>query len=253
MLIDTHTHVNLEQFDDDGDAVIRKCLAEDTWMINVGTDVESSRRAIALAHAYPEGVYASAGLHPNDVAADFDFSVLETLAKDEKVVGIGETGLDYFRTPEKNKQELQKEFFIRHINLAQEVKKPLIIHCRNAHKDTLQLLTTHYSLLPRKGVMHFFTGTKEEAARYIDLGFYISFSGVITFAKEYEELVTWIPLDRALIETDAPFAAPVPQRGKRNEPLFVQYVARKIAELKNISFEDVASQTTSNARALFRI
>lgn len=251
MLIDTHTHVNLEQFKDDGDAVIRKCLAQDIWMINVGTDAESSRRAIALAHMHSEGVYASVGLHPNDVSSDFDFTILEKLARDEKVVGIGETGLDHFRAPEPEKQKLQEEFFIKHIELARAVHKPLIIHCRNAHAQLTEILRRHGEGMA--GSMHFFTGTKEEAARYIDLGFYISFSGVITFAKEYEELVKWAPLDRMLVETDAPYAAPVPQRGKRNEPLFVEYTARKIAELKDLPFQEVADQTTANARALFKI
>ena len=254
MLFDTHTHVNLEQFKDDSDAVIKKCLAQDIWLINVGTDAESSRRAIALAHEYPQGVYASVGLHPNDVNPDFDFSVLEKFAQDEKVVGIGETGLDYFRTPDAEKQKLQEEFFIKHIELSEKVKKPLIIHCRNAHENLLKLLqATSYKLPANPGVMHFFTGTKEEAARYIELGFYISFSGVITFAKEYEELVRWIPLDKILVETDAPYAAPAPMRGKRNEPSFVEYTARKIAELKNLPFQEVADQTTQNARTLFRI
>ena len=254
MLFDTHTHVNLEQFKDDSDAVIKKCLARDIWLINVGTDAESSRRAIALAHEYPQGVYASVGLHPNDVNPDFDFSVLEKFAQDEKVVGIGETGLDYFRTPDAEKQKLQEEFFIKHIELSEKVKKPLIIHCRNAHENLLKLLqATSHKLPADPGVMHFFTGTKEEAARYIELGFYISFSGVITFAKEYEELVRWIPLDKILVETDAPFAAPAPMRGKRNEPSFVEHTARKIAELKNLPFQEVADQTTQNARTLFRI
>lgn len=262
MLIDTHTHVNLEQFKDDSDAVIKKCLTQDIWLINVGTDAESSRRAIELAHEYPEGVYASVGLHPNDVSADFDFSILETLAQDEKVVGIGETGLDYFRTPDAEKQKLQEEFFIKHIELARSVGKPLIIHCRNAHARLTKILEQHGAGM--SGSMHFFTGTKEEASRYIELGFYISFSGVITFAKEYEELVKWIPLDKVLVETDAPYAtpvpsgtfgraAPVPMRGKRNEPSFVEHTARKIAELKNLPFQEVADRTTQNAQILFKI
>ncbi len=259
MLIDTHTHVNLEQFKDDEDAVIQRCLSRDIWLINVGTDVVSSQRGIALAHTYPEGVYATVGLHPNDVSADFDFSALEKLAHDEKVVGIGETGLDYYRIPsfEGNPTSfrgMQQEFFVRHIELAQAVQKPLVIHCRNAHDDLLSILKANsYKLKAEAVSMHFFTGTKEEAERYIELGFYISFSGVITFAKEYEELVKWIPLDKILVETDAPFAAPVPMRGKRNEPSFVEHTARKIAELKNLPFQEVADRTTENARKLFKI
>ncbi len=252
MLFDTHTHVNLDQFDADADAVIKRCLDADIWMVNVGTDLARSQKAIALAHRYKEGVYASVGLHPNDVGAAADFSVFEELARDEKVVGIGETGLDYFRTTEKEKQELQKDFFIKHIKLAQKVKKPLIVHCRNAHEDVLKTLhASRFTLHDPPGVMHFFTGTKDDARAYLELGMYISFSGVITFAKEYEDVVRFVPLERIVVETDAPYAAPVPHRGKRNEPSYVKHVAEKIAELKGLSFEEVARQTTKNALTLF--
>ena len=207
-----------------------------------------------MAHQYDKGVYASVGLHPNDAAIDIDFSVFEKLARDEKVVGIGETGLDYFRTTEKDKQELQKESFMKHIELAQEVEKPLIIHCRNAHEDLLKLLKANsYKLKAEPGVMHFFTGTKDDARAYLELGMYISFSGVITFAKEYEDLVRFVPLERIVVETDAPYAAPVPHRGKRNEPSFVRFTAGKIAELKGVSFEEVAEVTTRNARVLLNV
>lgn len=251
MLVDTHTHVNLDQFKDDTKESIARCLENDIWLINVGTDLESSQKGVALAHKYPQGVYATVGLHPNDVSLDFDFSILEKLACDEKVVGIGETGLDYFRTPELEKQQLQELFFIKHIELARTVQKPLTIHCRNAHSRLTEILEKNGE--GTIGSMHFFTGTIQEAKRYIELGFYISFSGVITFAKEYEELVRWIPLDKVLVETDAPFASPVPMRGKRNEPSFVRYTAQKIAEIKKLPFQEVADQTTRNARKLFQI
>lgn len=256
MLFDSHTHVNFKDFDDDRGAVIKRCLDENIWMINVGTDAEHSKKAVAIAHAYPEGVYAAVGVHPNDGEKEGEFSVIEELAKDEKVVAIGETGLDYFRitSDEARTKEKQKELFIKHIELAQRVKKPLIIHCRDAHDDLLELLrATRCALLASPGVMHFFTGTKEDAEKYLALGFYLSFSGVLTFTHDYDDLVRWVPFDRILVETDAPFVAPVPHRGKRNEPSYVKYAAQRIADIKGLSFEEVAKQTTQNARELFRV
>jgi len=259
MLFDSHTHVNFKDFDEDRDAVILRCLADDVWMINVGSDAVNSQKAIDIAHQYEKGVYASVGIHPND-SDDADFSAIENMAKDDKVVAIGETGLDYYcsQASEKLKGESvkkeQKELFMKHIELSQKVKKPLIIHCRDAHHDLISILNS-YSKIPNSacGVMHFFCGTAEEALAYCNLGFYISFSGVVTFARDYDEAVRAVPLERILVETDAPFVAPVPFRGKRNEPRYVEYAARKVAEIKGLSFEEVAEQTTQNARKLFRI
>lgn len=269
MLFDSHTHVNFKDFDDDRDEVIKRCLDEDVWMINVGTDAEHSKKAVAIAHAYPEGVYAAVGVHPNDGEKAGEFSVIEELAKDKKVVAIGETGLDYYRGQGMKNEKLktkndnakfelikkkQKELFIKHIRLAQKVNKPLIIHCRDAHDDLLELLKANsYKLTASPGVMHFFTGTKEDAEKYLELGFYLSFSGVLTFTHDYDELVRSVPLERILVETDAPFVAPVPHRGKRNEPSYVKYAAQRIAEIKGLSFEEVAEQTARNARELLRI
>lgn len=257
MLFDSHTHVNFKDFDGDRDAVIKRCLDESIWMINVGTDAEHSKKAVEIAHAYPEGVYAAVGVHPNDGEKADEFLVIEELAKDKKVVAIGETGLDYFKiaNDEAWKKEKQKELFIKHIELAQQVKKPLIIHCRDAHNDLTEILVSSFKFHASgpKGVMHFFTGTKEDAEKYLDLGFYLSFSGVLTFTHDYDELVRWVPLERILVETDAPFVAPVPHRGKRNEPSYVKYAAQRIAQIKGLSFEEVAEQTTRNAREVFRV
>lgn len=257
MLFDSHTHVNFKDFDDDRDAVIQRCLDEGIWMVNVGTDVAYSKKAIEIAHAYSEGVYASVGIHPHDSEAAVEFSVIEELAKDQRVVAIGETGLDYFRIAddEARARENQKELFIKHIELAQRVQKPLIIHCRDAHEDLIEILVSsfRFQVSSPRGVMHFFTGTQEDARKYLDLGFYLSFSGVLTFTRDYDELVRWVPLEKILVETDAPFVAPVPHRGKRNEPSYVQYVAQRIAEIKGLSVEEVAEQTTRNARELFAV
>jgi len=188
------------------------------------------------------------------------------LAKNKKVVGIGECGLDFHRienqASEKSKVESfkvkQREVFIKHLELAKEVNKPIIIHCRDAHNDLLEIF--NLAVKPPSGVMHFFTGNLEQAKKYIELGFYISFSGVITFPPRkgeivgaYDEIIKNIPLEKILIETDCPYVAPVPHRGKRNEPQYVKYVAHKIAEIRGVSFEEVAEQTTKNAKKLFGI
>lgn len=322
MLIDSHTHTQFPEFDADRDAVVRRALEAGIWMVNVGTNVESSKKAVELAREYPEGVYATVGIHPvrdeifngaspQDADAEYDFAQIEELARDPKVVGIGETGLDYYRSQEmqnskiKNQndpkqitsqlygasnakfkiiKEKQKELFLKHIELAREVAKPLVIHCREAHDDLLEILrvqfgevqppTTNNFLLsgrhmatnsskagknqraevePR-GVMHFFggAGAWENLDEYLKMGFYISLAGVITFKKYgHFEDIKRIPLGRILIETDAPYAAPEPYRGKRNEPLYVKYVAEKLAKIKGVAFEKVAERTTKNARALF--
>lgn len=252
-LIDTHAHVNLGDFEDDYKEVIKRSLDEDTAIINVGTDKESSEKAIKIAEEYPDSVFVAVGTHPNG-NADFDYDYFLKLASGKKVVGIGETGLDYFRVGEQQERNKQKELFEKHVRLAVEINKPLIIHCREAHDDMLEILSAgRQKLKDKAGVMHFFTGTLEQAQKYIDLGFYVSFSGVVTFVKEYESVVKNIPMEKILVETDCPFATPIPHRGKKNEPSYVKYVAQKIAEIKGVNFDEVAEQTTKNARELFGI
>ena len=284
MLIDSHTHIQFPEFDADRDAVIKCALDAGIWMVNVGTNVESSKKAVELARKYKEGVYASVGIHPvrdeisngaspHDASTDYNFSLIEELARDPKVVGIGETGLDYYRNQEiqnskfKNQndnakfkiiKEKQKELFLKHIELAQKVKKPLIIHCRDAHDDLIEILVSSFKfqVSSSPGVMHFFggEGTWENLDKYLEMGFYISLAGVITF-KNYNdaENIKKIPMDRILIETDAPYVAPEPYRGKRNEPSYVKFVAEKLAEIKGVSFKEVEKQTGTNTRELFSI
>jgi len=277
LLIDTHAHVNFNEFKDDYKETIKRALDENIWMINVGAESKTSKRAVKMAEEYNEGVYAAVGLHPSHLVEqdveyeengeivkykskpeEFDYNFYLNLAKNKKVVGIGECGLDYFRTSDESFKEKQKEVFIKHLELAKEANKPIIIHCRNAHDDLLKIL--RLAVKPPSGVMHFFTGNLEQAKKYIELGFYISFSGVITFSPKkgeivgaYDEIIKNIPLGKILPETDCPYVAPVPHRGKRNEPQYVKYVAHKIAELRGLSFEEVAEQTTINARKLFGI
>jgi len=272
MYIDSHTHAHFAAFENDWKEVIDRALAQGVWLVNVGTQYDTSARAIEVAHEYKEGVYATVGLHPihteksyHDVkelgaedtakeftsrGEDFDYDAYKKLALDEKVVAIGECGLDYYRLGEETKEK-QIETFLKHIELAKEVGKPLMIHCRNAFGDLIDLLTTHHLLLTKPGIVHFFTGTPEDARRLLDLGFSFTFGGVITFARDYDESIKLIPLERILSETDAPYVAPMPYRGKRNEPAYVVEVVKKLAELKGVSVEEMERQIFENARRIF--
>jgi len=273
-LIDIHAHVNFNAFREDGDAVIRRTLDAGVGMILVGSQYDTSKRAVEYAERYKEeAVWAAVGLHPIHVAEEFyvdaqeiesegvpgfktrpevfDYAKYKTLAEHPKTVAIGECGLDYYRVgkDEADKQK-QAEVFRKQIRLAREVQKPLIVHCRNAYDDLLTILKEE-NANEVGGTIHFFAGTWVDAQKFLDLGFHLSFTGVITFARDYDETLKNAPIERIMIETDAPYVSPVPYRGKRNEPLYVEEVAKKIAELRGISFEEVARQTTENARKLF--
>jgi TatD DNase family protein len=289
-LIDTHCHVHFNAYKEDSDQVIQRSLDAGVLMITVGTQTDTSRRAVEVANKY-DGVWAAIGLHPNHLCEQefmdpseveeiatvktrcekFDPNVYRELAKDPKVVAIGEFGLDYFHLPEQlDRDQLikdQKESMHAHLDLADELDLPVIIHSRDSHDDQIELLKeyTGAGKLARRGVIHCYTGTLEQAEKYFDLGFMVSFTGIITFPPrrseisagveltEIQEVVKQVPLDKIMIETDAPYLSPVPQRGKRNEPAFVKHVAEKIAELKGISLEEVVETTNNNAQRLFDI
>ncbi|OHA00131.1 MAG: hypothetical protein A3C07_00205 [Candidatus Sungbacteria bacterium RIFCSPHIGHO2_02_FULL_47_11] len=276
-LFDVHTHVQFHAFKDETDAVIQRALGAGIWIVNVGTQKDMSAKAVEIAHKYAEGVYATVGLHPihteksyhdekelggssstgpefTSRGEDFDYEYYKKLAQNPKVVAIGECGLDYYRFGEETKEK-QKAAFLRQVELANDVKKPLMIHCRNAFADLIGILQiTNYKLeTSYSGIIHFFTGTVGDAKKLLDLGFSFSFGGVITFAREYDEVVKYIPLDRIMFETDAPYVAPVSYRGKRNEPSYVVEVAKKLAEIKNVSFDGAAAATTKNALTIFDI
>lgn len=260
-LFDSHSHLHFYQFDKDREEIINKLRDFNIKTINVGTDFEESEKAVNLAKQYPDLMWASVGLHPTDnLKENFDIEKYRELAKDEKVVAIGECGLDYFRSPSEAEITRQKEIFAKQIELAKGLNKPLILHCRpsvgaqDAYKDAIEILKyKNLGISTGNGVAHFFSGSKETAKKFLDLGFYISFSGPITFAPEYRGIVEFVPLDKILIETDAPFAAPSPHRGRRNEPAFVEFVARQIAEWKSLDFEKLAEQTTVNTLQFFQI
>lgn len=237
--------------------MLARAFSKKINLICVGTDLETSKRAIELAHSH-QRIWATVGLHPNDnLGEEFNSDIYEKLLKMEKVVAMGEIGLDYYRTTEEKDKQFQRDRFEKQVALAVKVGKPVIIHSRDAgkgsmgivHKDLLEILKKN--LPDRGGVVHSFTGSVEEAQKYMDLGFYIGFNCIVTFSEQYDELVKFVPLDKILIETDAPFLAP--ERGKRNEPVYVTEVAKKISQLKGVPYDEVLKQTTNNCRQLFNI
>lgn len=274
-LVDTHCHVAFRAYREDMERVIENSLAEGIAMVTVGTQKDTSRQAVETAEKYKEGVYAAIGLHPTHTIAHgfndtqelefkprqeaFEAEVYEEIIKgSNKVVAIGEFGLDYYRLPlgeEKIMKNRQWAAAIAQIEFAAKHKLPMVIHCRDAHADMVSALKEGESSFPndRKGIIHCFTGTYEEAKAYIDMGWYISFSGIATFAKEVGEVAKKLPLEHVLIETDSPYLTPPPNRGKRNEPLNVRYVAQHIAALRGMSPEAFAQATTQNAIKAFAL
>lgn len=254
MFIDTHVHLNADQYDEDLQQVIDRALQADVQkMVVVGFDRKTIERAIRLAEEYPF-IYAVVGWHPVDAidCTDEDLKWIEELAAHEKVVGIGEMGLDYYW--DKSPKDIQQTLFRKQIRLAQKVNLPIIIHNREATEDVVRILKEEDAYLTG-GIMHCFGGSVETARQCIDMNFMISLGGPVTFknAKKPKEVATEIPLEHLLIETDAPYLAPHPHRGKRNEPALVTLVAEEIARLKGLSIEQVAEATTNNAEQFFRI
>lgn len=250
---DTHTHLNEDVFWDDVDAYWARAREfRVVEMNNIGFDRQGNERAIEMAHKF-EGMHAIIGWQPGDVAGftDEEFDILKEQAKDEAVVGLGEMGLDYYwesnPTP-----EVQKAAFARQLALAKELHLPVTIHSRDASDDVYKLLR-EYDVASFGGVMHSFSGDAEEAKRFLDLGMYISFSGMVTFknAKAVKEALQVVPLDRLLVETDAPFLAPTPMRGKQNEPMLVRFTIESVAEQLGMTYNEVADLTKSNAHRLW--
>ncbi len=262
--IDIHCHLNCPEFDLDRAEAISRAQAKGVGMINVGTNIEDSHQAVKIAEENEntyKNIWAVIGLHPTEIQKELDgghhdFENYRKLAQHPKVVAIGECGLDYFRDSFKNKEQ-QIEFFERQIALANEVKKPLMLHIRsgtdpehNAYRDALEILKKHAKV---HGDVHFFAGSVEEAHQFIKLGFRLSFTGVITFTRDYDEVIKSIPLNMILSETDCPFVTPVPYRGERNEPVYVIEVAHKIAEIRGEASEKVLAQLVENAVKLWKL
>ena len=282
--IDIHAHTNFKVFDADRDAVLSRAQNGNTWVINIGTQFDTSKKAAEMTNEY-EGVYATIGLHPIHTGASFhdeselgsegveftsrgeifDKDKYRELANNKKVVGIGECGLDYYHMDE-GSIEKQKVAFIAQVELASELDLPLMLHIRNneedlnrnAYADVLGILKKYKNL---KGVIHFFAGTLSDARAFIDFGFYISFAGVITYKPKknpkrlinYEETIRALPLARIMADTDSPYVAPVPYRGQRNEPVYVEEIVKKIAEIKGLTEEETAATILANAKNLFNL
>ena len=254
LFADTHVHLHFPDYDPDREEVIRRSRESGIRLfINVGTDVESSRRSIELAHKYPD-IYATVGIHPHDAkdAHDEDFPALERLLRESKVVAIGEVGLDFFRNL--SPPETQKKVLNRFFELHRKTRKPLVLHIRDAYREMKEQVQSELGSTV-EGVLHCFSSDKETMKGFLDLGFYVSFAGPLTYKKNdaLREAFEACPLDRILFETDAPFLPPQTQRGNRNESSFLLETARLGAELKKIPLEELGETTTANARRVFRL
>ncbi|MBI5417868.1 YchF/TatD family DNA exonuclease [Candidatus Poribacteria bacterium] len=254
MLFDTHVHLDDERYNSDRESVIENAIKENVnLLINVGVNKESSLFSVKLAEKY-DFIYAACGIHPHDAdkATDDEYNAIAELLSHKKVIAVGEIGLDYYRNL--SPKDKQQKVFIKLIQMAKENKKPVIIHSRDAENDTMRILEKEVSGL-NKGVAHCFSGSLEMAKKLISMDFYISFSGQVTFknAANLVKLIEQIPIERILVETDCPYLSPEPHRGDKNVPSYVKYVAIKIAEIKSLSFEDVARITTVNAINLFNL
>ena len=251
MIIDSHAH--LESLEDLEEKITRAKDQKITNIVSISSSVNSSKNTIGIAENY-DMVYSSVGIHPHNADQFNDQSIneLEKLSKNSKVVAIGETGLDYHYL--NSTKEIQIRCFKSHLNLSKKLSLPVIIHVRESDTDLINSIKEE-SFPGDLGIIHCFSGNYETAKIYLELGFYISFSGIVTFkkAEELRETASKLPIDRILVETDSPYLAPVPYRGKPNEPCNVRYVVEKIAEIRNISFEKAAQQTAENAIRLFKI
>ncbi len=253
--IDIHCHLNLPEFDADMAEVISRAQEKEVGMIVVGVDKKSSEKAVEIAENN-KNIWAVIGLHPADDPKEvFDFDFYKKLASHPKVVGIGECGFDYYHRPLEDKSR-QQDIFEKQIAISNEVKKPLMLHIRNgvnggnAYADAIEVLKKHTKV---HGDVHFFAGSLEEARQFINLGFKLSFTGVITFTRDYDEVIKNIPLNMIMVETDAPFVAPAPYRGKRNESSYVIEIAHKIAEIRGEPVDKVLTHLVDNAKELFKL
>ncbi|HJN62835.1 MAG TPA: TatD family hydrolase [Candidatus Paceibacterota bacterium] len=258
--IDIHSHLNLKEFNDDLPGVISRMNKQEVGTIVIGVDKKTSELAVKLSNEN-ENIWACVGIHPTDSVDDFDEGFFEELIKNPKVVCIGECGLDYFRLKNEEEKEKQKELFERQIDFAAKHDLPLMLHVRpskgtqDAHLDVFKILESKKKEYKDKlrGNSHFFASTKEIAEEYIKFGFTISFTGLITYIQDFNEIIESIPLEMIHIETDAPFVAPVPHRGKRNEPIYVIEVAKRIAEIKKISETELIPKLLENSSKFFNL
>ena len=253
MIFDTHAHYDDEQFDKDRQELLMSMKSEGVGtIVNVSASYDSCQKVVEMAQKYPF-MYAAVGIHPDEVGAlnEESFARMKQLFQREKVVAVGEVGLDYYWDKESHEQ--QKKWFIRQLDLARELCLPVLIHSRESAADTMEKKKKHAVGLA--GVIHCFSYSREMAEEYVKMGFYIGIGGVVTFknARKIKEVVEAIPLKSILLETDCPYLAPVPYRGKRNDSRYIRHVAEEIARLKDISYEEVVEQTEKNARKMYRL
>lgn len=278
MLIDTHAHLNFNSFTKDWKEIVQKCLENNIWVINIGSNLKNSQKAVEIAEISPHGIFAAIGLHPINLDTglvkikidpregsylekEFDYEKYKKLAQCKRVIALGEEGFDYYWRPKTTKKkkifkENQKELLQKELTLAKELNLPVIFHCRMAHRDLIEFLSENPEVRPRKAVAHGFVGNLTELQKYLDFNFYIGFNGIIFKKIEdicFEENIKKTPLERILIETDCPYLAPPGFPEDRNNPLGVKLVAERIAQIKNTSFEKVAETTTENAKKLFKL
>ncbi len=255
VLFDTHAHLHFPEFDGDLPAVLQRARAAGVrWMLTIGTSVETSRAAVALAGREPD-IYAAVGIHPHDAseADDAAFEELQKLAESSpRVVAVGEIGLDFFRNL--SPRAVQVEVFRRQLDLARRVRKPVLIHCRDAHAETVEILSAE-GVREVGGIMHCFSGGEAVARQCLDLGLFISIAGPVTYpnARKLPAVVKMVPADRLVVETDCPFLPPQPYRGKRNEPAYLPITAARMAELRGVLADELGAQMATNALTLFGI
>ena len=254
-IVDSHCHLDFKDFQDDLDLVIKKAYDSNVkHMLSISVNLEDFNNVYKVANSY-DNIYCTTGIHPNNVPENKNnellFEKLSLNLNKKKVIGVGETGLDFYRNEENRINQI--EYFNTHLEVSGLFNYPTIVHTRNAEKDTINCIEKAVKKHSTKGLIHCFTSTMELAKKVLDEGFYISFSGIITFKKvdDLIDVVKYVPLDRILVETDAPFLAPMPFRGKRNEPSFVTHTLKKIAEIKKKKVEDMAQITTNNFFNLF--
>ena len=253
MIFDTHAHYDDEQFDTDRETLLASMPEQGVGtIVNVSATYESCERVVELVKRY-SFMYAAVGIHPDEVGSlnEERFQQMKELCKQEKVVAVGEIGLDYYWDNESH--DVQKEWFVRQLDLARELNLPVLIHSREAAADTMEIMKEHGQGL--RGVIHCYSYSKEQAKEYVKMGYYIGVGGVVTFknARKLKETVEEIPLTSIVLETDCPYLAPVPFRGKRNNSSYIKYVAEEIAEIKGISYEAVVERTEKNARDLYNL
>jgi len=277
MIIDTHAHLNHPLFNEDREGVIKRCSINDVWVVNVGTNIKTSKEVVALAEEN-RNFFAVVGLHPMNfetgvlrekykeaneekIEKFFDYEEYKKIAVSEKVVAIGEIGLDYYWKPKTTQRkqifkEKQKELLLEQLKLAKELSLPVVFHCRMANHDLIELLKNNSLLRPKNAVIHSFIGSLEELKQYLDFGFHIGFNGIIFKSLEgidFNEIIKNTPLNRILLETDCPYLSPPESGMKRNEPIFIKHVLNKISEIKEIGMHELSQDMVENTKKLFKI